>query len=266
MPTINFKIKFNKNEGLILSPSDLLNLYLSGIPICYPNGGQISHETIKQKIKSSQEQIERFLQIKIPKQIISEEKQDFNREEFKQWGYVKANFPIKEPLALQGFINDIQQVDYPKEWLSIKGKSDNSYFRNLFLIPNTAGGAVMSQHQFIFSGITPHMGFFGTNFIPNYWRLKYCTGWDYDEIPFDILDAVGKHAAIQLLAISGDLIYGAGIGNQSISIDGISQQYSTTKGGGKGAFSGRIQQYMDELKEQLDRLEAEYVGIKFKVM
>jgi hypothetical protein len=71
---------------------------------------------------------------------------------------------------------------------------------------------------------------------------------------------------MQVLAISGDLIFGAGIGNQSISIDGISQTYSTTKGGGKGAFSGRIEQYKNELEMALKNLKAEYVGITFRVM
>lgn len=265
MPTLKLNIKSGKNEGLVVNPSDLSELYLNGIPLCYPSGGAITDETITQKIKTAQNQIEKFLSIKINKQIV-EENQDFNREEFKQWGYVKTVFPINEPLSLNGFINEIQQVSYPHQWLSVKRGNDPTKFRNLYLIPNTAGGAVMTQHSFVFSGITPHMGFFGTNFIPNYWKIRYCSGWEANEIPPDIVDIVGKIAAIQILAIAGDLIYGAGIGNQSISIDGISQQYSTTKGGGKGAFSGRIQQYADEVKETLIELKKEYIGISFRVM
>lgn len=265
MPTIKLNIKYGKNEGLVVNPSDLSYLYLNGIPLCYPNGGKITDQTIQQKILASQKQLENFLSIKLNKQIV-DENQDFVREEFKIWGYVKTVFPINEPLSLQGHINEIKQVDYPKEWLSVKRGTDTTKFRNLYLIPNTAGGAVMTQHAFVFSGITPHMGFYGTNYIPNYWKIQYCTGWDADEIPADLVDAVAKHAAIQVLAIAGDLVYGAGIGNQSISIDGISQTYSTTKGGGKGAFSGRIAQYMQELGEELARLKGEYYGITFKAL
>ena len=169
-----------------------------------------------------------------------------------------------EPLVLQGHINNVKQVDYPADWISIKRGTDKTKFRNLYLIPNTSGGATMTNHAFVFSGITPHMGFLGTDYIPNYWRVKYCTGWDNP--PKDIVDAIAVLAAIQILAITGDLVFGAGIGNQSISIDGISQSYSTTKGGGKGAFAGRIQQYLDQAEKNLASLKAEYLGIRFKMM
>ncbi len=265
MATLKLDICYNKNEGLVISPSDLLDLYLNGIPLCYPNGGKISEDTIKQKILASQKKLEDYLSIKIMKQIVRED-QDFNREEFKIWGYVQTIFPINEPLELKGFINNIQQVNYPASWLTVKRPNDPTKFRNLHLIPNTEGGAVLTQNSFVFSGITPHLGFFGTNYIPNYWKVVYCSGWGADEIPEDIIDYVAKSAAVQMLAISGDLLYGAGIGNQSISIDGITQQYSTTKGGGKGAFSGRIKQYSDELVADLQHLKDEYLGINFKVM
>jgi len=265
MPTVNLKITYNKNEGLVISPSDLVNLYLTGIPLCYPNGGSISEETIKQKILAAQQELEDYLSIKLVKQVI-EESQDFIREEFKQWGFIKTVFPIFEPLKLNGMINNIQQVNYPPEWLSIKRSNDKTKFRNLFLIPNTEGGAAQTQHAFVFSGITPHMGFFGTNYIPNYWRVEYISGWDADEMPHDLIDTVAKYAAIQMLAIIGDLIYGAGIGNQSISLDGISQTYSTTKGGGKGAFSGRTAQYAEELANRLKLLRGEYLGLMFKTL
>lgn len=263
MSTMTLKVKYNVNEGLVISPSSLIELYLTGIPLCYPDGSTLSMETIKQKIEVAQKQLENYLSIKLKKQIIWEN-HDFIRNEFHRWGYIKTVFPIKEPLALQGYINNIKQVNYPESWLSIKRGNDPTKFRNLYLIPNTQGGAQMTQHAFIFSGITPHLGFFGTDFIPNYWRLKYCTGWD--KCPADLVDAVAKAAAIQILAITGDLIYGAGVGNQSISIDGISQSYSTTKSGGGGAFSGRIKQYADELGSQLQNLRAEYYGIRFNVL
>jgi len=265
MPTLKFNIEFSKNEGLVMSPSDLSDLYLSGIPLCYPNGGKISSDTIKQKIQSAQKFIENYLSIKILKQLVVEE-QDFNRNEFSSWGFIKTVFPIMDAIKLEGRINNVTQITYPKSWLSIKDGTDKTRFRNLHVIPNTSDAASMNQYGVVFSGITPHIGLFGNHGIPNYWKVTYCSGWEFDEIPFEIIDIIGKITAIQMLAITGDLIYGAGIGNQSISLDGISQSYSTTKGGGKGAFSGRIDQYKNELENSLKDLYSEYVGIKFRVM
>ena len=71
METLSFKIQFNKNEGLVMSPSELLDNYLPGIPLCYPNGGRISYDNIKQKIQVAQKLIENFLSIKFQKNQIS---------------------------------------------------------------------------------------------------------------------------------------------------------------------------------------------------
>lgn len=265
MAELKLDISYSKNEGLAISPSELIDMYLTGIPLCYPDGRSISKDSIKQKIAAAQKRIENLLSIKFAKQKI-EETNDFIREEFFTWGYIKTTFPIMEIISLNGFINNIQQINYPKEWLSITRNNDSTKFRNLFLIPNTGGrgdGATMSQNSFAYTGITPHLGFAGANFIPNYWRVEYCTGWD--KIPMELIDAVGKLVAIQILAIAGDLILGAGIGNQSISIDGISQSYSTTKGQG-GAFAGRIKQYIEEFNTTWAELKAEYYGIMFKIM
>lgn len=269
MAELTVNISFNKNEGLVMSPSNLIDLYLSGIPLCYPNGGKITEYTIKQKIQSAQKEIENLLSIKINRQLW-EERKDFVAEEVKRWGYIKSTFLISEPEKLSGFINNVQQVKYPKNWLSIKSGSDKSQARNMFLVPNTGGqGAQMDMGGYEWSGVTPHMGWFGSDFIPNYWKMEYWTGWCPKDVPADLIEAIGKYASIQILAITGDLIYGAGIGNQSVSLDGISQQYSTTKGGGKGAFAGRVGQYADELfgaGGQIERLKGEYLGINFRVM
>lgn len=263
MGAITLNIKYNKREGLVISPSELIQLYLAGIPLCFPDGSTLPMETIKHQIEVATDAVEKFLSIKIKKQVVWGN-HDFIREEFFRWGFIKTVFPITDPIVLQGHINNVKQVDYPKDWLSIKRGTDKTKFRNLYLIPNTAGGATMTNHAFVFSGITPHMGFLGTDYIPNYWRVKYCTGWD--KCPSDLVDAIAMMAAIQILAITGDLVFGAGIGNQSISIDGISQSYSTTKGGGKGAFAGRIQQYIEQMKTTMEGLKAEYLGIRFKMM
>lgn len=265
MPELNLNISYSKNEGLVMSPSNLTELYLSGIPMTYPNGGKISDATLRQKLIEAQKQIENMLSIKINRQICKENK-DFIRTEFLNWGYVKSTYPIAEPIQLEGKINEVRQVLYPKQWLSTKRGNEDVPCRNLFLIPNTQGGIESQNASVVFSGISPNMAFFGSDFIPNYWGLQYWSGWEPDKIPADITGAIGKFVAIQTLAIVGDLISGAGIGNQSVSLDGISQQYSTTKGGGKGAFSGRVQQYTEELVNQIPLLKAEYLGINFRVM
>ena len=73
---------------------------------------------------------------------------------------------------MKGFINDACQVNYPKEWLSIKKNENVAVWRNVHVIPNSSSdkGAEMSQHSIIYNGVYPHLGWFGKNYIPNYWR------------------------------------------------------------------------------------------------
>ena len=119
MPSLRLKIKYNKNEGLIISPTELRENYLFGVPVCTNDGRKLNNQTIKQQITVAQKRIENLLSIKINRQVIEESK-DFVLQEWNVWGYVKSTYPIAYPDDLKGFINSAQQVNYPKEWLSIK--------------------------------------------------------------------------------------------------------------------------------------------------
>lgn len=265
MPSLKLKIQYNKNEGLIMSPSELRENYLFGVPMSSQDGRTISHQTLKEHISNAQKKIENLFSIKLSKQVV-EESRDFNRQDFKAWGYIKSMFPIVHISNLKGYINDICQINYPEEWLSIKRITSVAIYRNVYLIPNTGskGGAQMSQNSMIYNGMSPHLGWFGQTFIPNYWRLKYVTGWD--ETPKDLSDCVAKYASINILNIIGDVLYGVGITSISISLDGVSQNTPLSRSAQGGIFAGRIKQYSEEINQQLPNLKNQYRGITFDVL
>jgi hypothetical protein len=263
MPTLRLKIQYNKNEGLLLSPSELRENYLFGIPVCTNDGRKISSSTIKQQIKSAQEKIERLFSIKLNRQVIEESK-DYIREEWNNWGYVKSTYPISYISNLFGFINSVKQVIYPQEWLSIKKTESVAVWRNLYVIPNSGSyqGATMTQNSLIFNGVFPHMGYYGKTYIPNYWRLKYITGWKSSEIPEDLLDLICKLASINILAIIGSYLYGTGVQSWSVSLDGVSQSVPL-KNGRFGMFSDRIELYTQEIDKIIESAKYVYKGITF---
>ena len=248
-----FKIAVAKNEGLIISPAELLELYFFGIPMKTQDGKQMPEHVIKTYIKAAQEEIEAYLNIRLQKQIMHE-RRDFNREDYKDWGFIRLSYPVVSPVSLTGNINDVQQVNYPKAWLSARQTSDGfSYFRNLYLVPSGTGAAQ-------YSGITPHVGYFGARTIPQYWDAKYCTG--FDTMPSDIINAVGKLASINMFHIMGDLILGAGIASQSIGIDGLSQSISTTSSATNAGYGARVTGYLTDLKTGLSRMKDKYDGFQ----
>ena len=95
---------------------------------------------------------------------------------------------------------------YPDSWLSVKDINDKSQFRNLHVIPNTKDSNAVNQYQVMYSGIAPMVGYFGNNFIPNYWEISYCTGWDSWEIPEDIIDDDGELIILQVVEEKGETI------------------------------------------------------------
>ena len=263
MPTIGFKITYNANEQLILSPSELIEGYLYGIPLCYKDGREMTQQTIKDKILVAQLQLENILSVKLIRQVV-QDTADFQRGEWGSFGYIKCTYLIRDSIQLNGFINTIKQITYPPEWISIMNNGDETRTtRTIHIVPAGSSSPVTTS-SIIFSGITPHMGFMGLDNIPNYWRVKYCTG--FMKIPVDLLDIVGKFAAIQILAILGDVLLGYGTSSQSLSLDGLSQSVSTVRSNQGGLFAGRIKQYSEELKGQLSNAKSTYSGLTFGVV
>lgn len=265
MPSLRLKIQYNKNMEMIMSPTELMENYLFGIPMCSNDGKKMSMSSISQHIISAQTTIESLFSIKLTKQVI-EENRDFIRQEFMSWGYIRTMYPIDYIDNLEGWINDVCQITYPKEWLSIKKIEAVAVYRNIYLIPNTGSkeGATMTQNSLIYNGISPHLGWFGQTYIPNYWRTRYITGWN--KIPADLFDFIAKMAALNVLAIIGDVLYGIGITSIQISLDGVSQNTPLARSAQGGLFAGRIKTYVDEMNRMMPALKSKYRGIPFEVL
>lgn len=111
--TLQLDILYNKNEGLVISPSELTENYLFGIPMCSPDGQRVSESSIKTQIKVAQARVEHLLSIKLKKQVI-EESRDYIREEWNNWGFVRAMYPVVCIHSLCGFINSVCRPATPR--------------------------------------------------------------------------------------------------------------------------------------------------------
>lgn len=261
MPQITYNLLSGKNNGLPIGPTEISSLYFFGIPIVDPSGNSMSENDIAFQIRQATEEIEGYLNCKLTKQVI-EESQSYQLNDYKAWGYIPSSYPIVCAESLTGFLGKVEQVVWPKSWLSVKKTNDGiGYHRQAFIVP-TAGA--VETDTVVYSGIVPHMGWYGMSTIPNYWRFLYVTS--FDRTPEDILSAVGKLATINIFHQLGDIILGAGIASQSIGIDGLSQSISTTSSATNAGYGARITGYLNDLKQQLPRLKAKYDGINITSM
>jgi hypothetical protein len=252
MPTITFNIKYGVNTKTSFSSQDLKDKFLSGIPNDF-NGQKVTDETIDFYIQSAKETLESYLGLKLDRQVIIESK-DYIQDDWLQWGFINTTYPVQCAVSLKGYLGNVAQINYPKEWLSVKRTNDHRSFNRQFrLVPN--GGSVTYENTsalYLGSGY-PLMGWWRTNRnIPNYWELEYITGFPDDKVPTDILQAIGMIATIPILGLLSDMQIGnrglgLGVQSKSISLDGLSQSVSSYANGSTGIFGARMKQYSDQL-------------------
>lgn len=268
MPSMTFTTSWGRFDGsktaLLISPSELIEQYFHGIPLCAADGKTISNDVFIQKILAAQAKIEEQLSIKLFRQIY-EEKRDFILDQWRSWGFMGLTYLIKGVTELKGWLGGVTQVDYPIGWISIHETTDDrGLYRQLNLVPAGAASNIEVNNSVVAIGITPHAGFLGLSSIPNYWKVSYETG--FNQVPYELVEIIGKMAAIPVLTMLGDLILGLGIASYSVSYDGLSESTSTTKSSTAGVFSARIKQYNDDVAREMKELRDYYVGITMVVM
>lgn len=266
--TLSCSCEKDTSKSPIISLEDFKGKYLYGLPL-EKDGRPIPDTLLEHYLEVAVEQIEGLLNLKLRKQIIEEDK-DFRYDDWVNWSYVKASYPVVCPISLDGFLGTTKQAKYPRHWLSSRNTNDGKlYSRILYMIP-TYPSAMGNQNSIVVSGIIPSLNWFasyrGNGHIPCYWKLRYVTGWD--KIPTEIVDAVCKIATLQILPILSDMLMGNstagiqgsgvgwGISSKSISIDGLSQSLSSTAPQG-GVFGARSKQYLDSLGDTAGRNSGE---------
>lgn len=264
MPSITFTISYKKNIDQVFSATDLKNLYFTGIKLEDQFGNPIPQETIDFMIQAAQKELQDWLSIKL-KRMAYKENRDYMYDDWTKWGHIPTTYPAEKGLKLQGFVNTSLQINYSQDYLSTKAQSPDKdlYHRNIHLVPVAGSSSLINNNVLL--GIAPYIGYFGNKQVPNYWEITYITG--FSKVPADILNAIGKLAAINLLIEVGVLLGGLpGIASKSIGIDGLSQSITTTNSATKTGFGAKIDAYQKELERQIPLMKARYVGIIFGVL
>jgi len=73
-----------------------------------------------------------------------------------------------------------------------------------------------------------------------------------------LIRAIGLIAALAPLDIAGDLIAGAGVGQFSVGVDGLTQSIATTASATSAGYGARIISYQKQLKDTMGALRAKY--------
>src|SRR5690606_22370946 len=154
----------------------------------------------------------------------------------------------------------------PKDWLRVDQLTGQI---QLFPTSGSAGGLIIDARGSLFTPLV--QGRFG--YAPQMWEVKYKAGmtepteeakknqmYRKTDITPDLEELIYKKAAASIMTVWGDLIIGAGIANQSISVDGLSQSVGTTQSAMYGGASARVKQLEQDVKRLMTELYNYYNG------
>ena len=244
-----------------VSVKSIKNNYLFGINLADSNGNPLPEELFVHYLNAAVDYVQHLLDIIIEDTEFTE-RHDYFRNDYRNWGFIQLDHnPVKEVTRLNLMYGDQRSVNIPLDWVQL-----NKLTGQITLFPSagSANSLIIGQTGLLF-------GFQSQwDWSPMMWEVEYTAGIDKDDpsIPFNLLkETIYKRASMGILNVWGDLIIGAGIANQSVSIDGISQSIGTTQSAMFGGASARIEAYAKDIDERLlPVLRQKFGGIRMTVV
>lgn len=235
--------------------------YLFGIDLSDANGNPLPEGLFVHYVNSAIDYLQNLLDITISETEFTE-RHDYIRNDYQNWGFIQLDHnPVKEIKRLTLMYGNQRSVEIPLDWIQLDKLTGQI---TLFPSAGSANSLIIGQTGMLF-------GFQSQwSYAPQLWEVEYVAGLDEKDksIPIDLLrEAVYKRASQGILNVWGDLIIGAGIASQSVSIDGVSQSIGTTQSAMFGGASARVEEYRKDLNENLiPTLRMRFGGIRMVVV
>jgi hypothetical protein len=248
---------FTQDEPL-LTPEQLKARYLFGIDLSDAQGNEMPTETIQHQINAAMSYIEHKLDIVI-KPTTFLERYDYRAVDYSEFNFLQLKKrPAIEVTSMKAkFPANRELVNYPKEW---------------FVLEKETGQVQLSPVEGTFSGLIVTAGgqyvplIYGTKASwPHLFEIEYTAGFCADKIPVIINEMIGLQASIGLFEILGDIVMGAGVSSENVSLDGASVGKTLTASAMYSAFSARIESYRKKLEDYTDTVRKFYNGFQFVV-
>lgn len=244
----------------VLTVEQLKQRYLFGVDLTDDAGNPLPDEVFQFYILSAIAWLEHELDIKVLPTTFERELSDYYRNDYQNFTIIQLeNYPVisVEEFAVE-YPSGQNVIVFPDEWLRL----DRNH--GLLRVVPTAG--TLSEILIGQGGSFLPAIYNGMSYLPDLFAVSYTAGFEDGELPFNLLDLIGKVASFGPFNIFGDLIAGAGIATVSLSIDGLSQSIGTTSSATNSGYGARLIQYQKEIKDWIPKLRRFYKGIRMTVM
>lgn len=248
----------NVQNSTVLTVDEVKKKYLYGIPMNNPlNGEPMPDEAIRNMIDAATDWLENEVGISIRQRYWHQERHDYVATDYLNFGALKLrHLPILKVTEYTVIYPDTgQPVTFPLEWVQTDMEGRNGLLQ---LVPGVGSA------NFFTIGMGNNMLpliFKTCDFLPDLFKISYYSGFQNNKVPANILQIIGKKVQVDVLTQIGSMLMGYGVVNQSIAIDGMSQNV------GKNSFTyeKQIQLLEKQIAREVSTLRAYYNGIHMTV-
>ncbi len=246
--------------GLIVTPDDCRYTYLWGTDFKATNGTYFTDEQIKFFIVEATRYLERELNISIIKTKIKSQAEDrnlvkgtdydeeeslydFSYRKIQRYGMIQTRHrPVIDVEKCTLINRGGSDIDLLKDSVIDRKKGVIKFLKRPFMPSETAKGISTAVSRFGSETFQPHL----------FYAIDYTAGYKTsDDVPEDLRQIIAKVAAISLLNVIGDGLM-SGFSSSSLSMDGISESFSSTQSATSAYFGARIAVYQKEVKEYIE--------------
>ena len=248
----------------VISVAELKQIYLFGLDLTDPQGRPMPDSLFEFYIRAAVTLTETRLDLPLRPKVILDERHDYYPSESRN--YLRTyldNSPVQSvqrfALAYPGNAQVIGQA-LPATWINL----DNNQ-GVVSVVPTNYGGNSFFNMGTFGLGMAGRPYVFNQDYIPGMIHVDYVAGFPQG-VPKDIVEYVAKIASFGPLNIAGDLLGGAGIASQSVSLDGLSQSINTTSSPMFSGYGARLGIYAKEVDDETKGLRLKYKGIQMRVI
>lgn len=246
--------------GTVVTPDDCRYTYLWGTDFKATNGTYFTDEQIQWFIDAATEEVERQLNINIKKrtylsQVSTEGKikgvdydeeealYDFSYRKISRYGMIQTKHRPIIKLTKCKLINRGNDKDLLNSCIPDKKQGVIKFLDKIYMPSDTTRNIQTSLNRHGQESFQPHL----------FYAIDYSAGYESsDEIPQDLRQIIGKVAAVSLLNVIGDGLM-SGFSSSSLSMDGISESFSSTQSATSAYFGARIAVYQKEVQEYIEK-------------
>lgn len=243
------------NWGTAVTTDDIRMTYLWGTDFKATNGQSFTDEQIQYFIDASTDELARMLDVTIKKKRIRNKAAERGLVKGDDYDVDEAPYDFKfSRISRYGMIKTRQRPILKLHKLTLLSRlSSAKDFTKTTIVDGSKGILKLMERPIkpseTSSGIQTAIGMYGNQTMEAhlFYAIDYDAGYENsDEIPSDLRQIIGKHAAVSMLNIIGDGLM-SGFSSSSLSMDGISESFSSTQSATSAYFGARIKEYKEDI-------------------